>query len=230
MITKVKLNDEQTAYKLGYDNPSLVYRDVFTAPHVVVVNAFYCGQGDAQNQAPIASVYDPNNYDLPTCERKMVEPEQEHIGSVAMGGATERPADVTMLETALTKINAIRNSIIGCQTINWSEHIYPLVAALEEAGIEGAGYPASRANVGTMLERTLSAENEAEVLRQAVEFYANPKNYIDSPSWDGDPGCFTPAAIPVTDDGDGSRPCDCGDTARAALKALTTPTPKEESK
>jgi len=39
---------------------------------------------------------------------------------------------------ALGKINDIRNSIIGCQTVNWSEHIYPLVAALEGAGIEGA--------------------------------------------------------------------------------------------
>jgi len=69
---------------------------------------------------------------------------------------------------ALSKINDIRNSIIGCQTVNWSEHIYPLVAALEEAGIEGAGYPASRTNVGTMLERTLAAENEVMALRAAL--------------------------------------------------------------
>jgi hypothetical protein len=40
------------------------------------------------------------------------------------------------LSIALAKINAIRNSIIGCQSINWSEHIYPLVAALNEAGIQ----------------------------------------------------------------------------------------------
>lgn len=46
----------------------------------------------------------------------------------------------------LIKINDIRNSIIGCQTVNWSEHIYPLVAALEKAGIEGAGYTAPRTN------------------------------------------------------------------------------------
>lgn len=69
---------------------------------------------------------------------------------------------------ALAKINDIRNSIIGFQTINWSEHIYPLVAALEEAGIEGAGYPASRANVGTMLDRTLAAESKAEAFDKIV--------------------------------------------------------------
>lgn len=75
---------------------------------------------------------------------------------------------VQVLETALSKINAIRNSIIGCQTVNWSEHIYPLVAALEEAGIAGDGYPTSRANVGTMLERTIAAENEVIGLRAAL--------------------------------------------------------------
>lgn len=75
------------------------------------------------------------------------------------------PPPAHHLVGALIKINDIRNSIIGCQTVNWSEHIYPLVAALEEAGFEGAGYPASRANVGTMLERTLAAESEADRLR-----------------------------------------------------------------
>lgn len=87
---------------------------------------------------------------------------------------------------ALVKINDIRNSIIGCQTVNWSEHIYPLVAALEEAGIEGAGYPASRTNVGTMLERTLAAENEVIGLRAAIDKaisvldnYADPTGYTD---------------------------------------------------
>lgn len=73
-------------------------------------------------------------------------------------------------DVALAKINDIRNSIIGCQTVNWSEHVYPLVAALEDAGIEGAGYPESRAYVGTMLERTLAAEAENERLRTALQY------------------------------------------------------------
>jgi hypothetical protein len=88
--------------------------------------------------------------------------------------ASGTPAPQSLVMGTLTKINDIRNSIIGCQTVNWSEHIYPLVAALEEAGFEGAGYPASRANVGTMLERTLAAENEAAVFRTALEAITNP--------------------------------------------------------
>jgi hypothetical protein len=79
-------------------------------------------------------------------------------------------------DAALAKINDIRNSIIGCQAVNWSEHIYPLVAALEEAGIEGMEYPAARANVGTLLERAVSAEvalaaKDAEIarLREALK-------------------------------------------------------------
>lgn len=57
----------------------------------------------------------------------------------------------------------------------------------------------------------------------ALNFYADPDNWIGTPSWDGDPGCFTPKAIPVTRDE--GRPCDCGDRARAAL---TDPAEKTE--
>lgn len=80
------------------------------------------------------------------------------------------------LAEALTKINDIRNSIIGLQTMNWSEHIYPLVAALNAAGFEGMSYPEARENYGTMLERTNAAEAalatataEAASLRAEVE-------------------------------------------------------------
>lgn len=66
-----------------------------------------------------------------------------------------------------------------------------------------------------------AAPPAASVAVKALEFYADPKNWVDTPSWDGDPECITPKAIPVTDDGDGARPCDCGDTARAALSALS---------
>lgn len=54
---------------------------------------------------------------------------------------------------ALLKINEIRNSIVGLRQINWSEHIYPLVAALNEVGIEGLHYPEAKEKFGTMLER-----------------------------------------------------------------------------
>ena len=65
-------------------------------------------------------------------------------------------------ESALQKINVIRNSIIAFQSCNFSEHVYPLVAALNEAGFTGMDYPEARANFGTLLERTNAAEARAE--------------------------------------------------------------------
>jgi len=58
---------------------------------------------------------------------------------------------------------------------------------------------------------------EAGRLREALAFYADPANWRDTPSWDGDPDCITPKAIPVDHTQEGS-PCDCGDRARAALE------------
>ena len=47
---------------------------------------------------------------------------------------------VAELESALTKIDAIRNSIIEHQSVNWSRDIYPLVAALGEVGYKGISW------------------------------------------------------------------------------------------
>lgn len=63
--------------------------------------------------------------------------------------------------------------------------------------------------------------SQEDRLREALRFYADPANWIDTPPWEGDPEMVTPKAIPVLDDGEGSRPCDCGDTARAALSTTT---------
>ena len=70
---------------------------------------------------------------------------------------------VDVLEAALNKINTVRNSIIGGQMFNWSEHAYPLVAALNMAGFKGRDYPEARANLGTLIEQRDVAE--AETLR-----------------------------------------------------------------
>ena len=56
-------------------------------------------------------------------------------------------AECERLRGALSKINDIRNDIVGRQSVHFSQHIYPLVAALEEAGIHGAGYEKARAAV-----------------------------------------------------------------------------------
>lgn len=66
---------------------------------------------------------------------------------------------------ALTKISAIRDSIVGGQFFNWSEHVYPLVATLKEVGFEGAGYVVARANLGTLIEQTKAAEAERDAYK-----------------------------------------------------------------
>lgn len=77
-----------------------------------------------------------------------------------MAAATAR---IAKLAGAMQTINAIRNSIIGAQTMNWSEHVYPLMSALDGAGYRGLGYEEARANVKTTLERI--AELEAQLSR-----------------------------------------------------------------
>lgn len=62
------ISDEQTAYNLGYDNPSVSSRE-FTWLHLVVVNAFACGQSDRQNDQPRNLDYSHHQYDPGTFER-----------------------------------------------------------------------------------------------------------------------------------------------------------------
>lgn len=76
---------------------------------------------------------------------------------------------------ALHKINDIRNSIIGYQKINWSAHIYPLVAALNEAGFEGEGYEKSRLMAKTQLDRI--SDLEAQLVK-AKELLFNANGFI----------------------------------------------------
>lgn len=64
---------------------------------------------------------------------------------------------------ALADINQIRNSIVGSQTFNWSEHAYPLVAALDAVGIAGMPYPEAKQYVGTLIERATAAQAKALV-------------------------------------------------------------------
>jgi ribosomal protein L40E len=72
--------------------------------------------------------------------------------------AERRVAD---LEVALGKINKIRNSIVGAQSVNWSAHIYPLVAALDAAGYVGAEYEKARADVQIAIEKSENGGEDA---------------------------------------------------------------------
>lgn len=83
---------------------------------------------------------------------------------VALRNAAPAIADlcreVEALRTAMRTISGIRDSIIGAQAVNWSEHVYPLVAALDGAGFRGVDYETARANLGTLLERIATLEAE----------------------------------------------------------------------
>ncbi len=63
---------EQDAYDLGYRNPASPARDHGPWRHVVDVNAYRCGQLDAQNQAPRNIDYRREDYDPETFERNPV--------------------------------------------------------------------------------------------------------------------------------------------------------------
>ena len=71
-------------------------------------------------------------------------------------------AEVRRLEASLKKIDEIRNSLIGTQTVNWSAHIYPLVAALAEAGYKGESYDVAREKAETLIEQRNDAISRAE--------------------------------------------------------------------
>jgi len=76
---------------------------------------------------------------------------------------------IEALEACCEKVNAIRNSIVGCQQFNFSEHAYPLVAALNAAGFVGEPYPAALASVGTLLERATNAERKLAEVRVLLD-------------------------------------------------------------
>ena len=69
-MTAIRIGNEQTAYDLGYENPSVLPNGVYSFEHMVVANAYFCGQADAQNHVPRSAAYNRDDYSLPTCERK----------------------------------------------------------------------------------------------------------------------------------------------------------------
>jgi hypothetical protein len=109
--------------------------------------------------------------------RSVVAPiEWEHLGgSPPMGrcGYEQFEPDNTSTpiteQEALEGINAIRNSIIGAQAWNWSEHGYPLVSLLNRAGYEGLPYPEAKKNIGALIDRASQAEERERVLRGALK-------------------------------------------------------------
>lgn len=78
-------------------------------------------------------------------------------------------ADCEEMEKALLKINEIRNSIVGYQSFGFSEHAYPLVAALEEVGIRGEGYEEANAKAKDQLTKIADLTAKLTALEQENE-------------------------------------------------------------
>jgi len=92
--------------------------------------------------------------------------------------------DHEKLVTALKKINDIRNSIIGYQNVNWSAHIYPLVAALNEAGFKGDSYEVAMAEARTQLDLIASLEDKLERAKEGLrEVARNGLNPTTGPTY-----------------------------------------------
>lgn len=127
-------------------------------------NAFDCPVHDPRRQPAVEPVAAGELPAIPMYS-PWVDPKAWHdYGATLRYAAEQLRRERDEAVATLAKVNNIRNSIIGMQAINWSEHIYPLVEALEDAGISGMPYPEARGKFGTMLERTLAAEGRlAEV-------------------------------------------------------------------
>ncbi len=112
--------------------------------------------------------------------------EMAELRDAAIVRAEVAEGELATLRAALTKINDIRNSIVGSQTVNWSEHVYPLVAALDEAGFKGLEYPEARQHVATLIERAEVAEALVGAFREAVGVDPTcPKCHGDGGRWLG---------------------------------------------
>jgi len=98
----------------------------------------------------------------------VAQPNERDVCAIE-GCPTNDVQEIIKLRAALSKLNEIRNSIVGVQGFNFSEHAYPMVAALNEAGFEGLPYPEAKANVGTLIERATLAEDAIKGVIEQVE-------------------------------------------------------------
>lgn len=105
-------------------------------------------------------------------------------------------AEVDKLRLLGERVNGIRNSIIGAQAVNFSEHVYPLVAALNEAGFVGKNYDEARKDLGTLIEQVKKAEAERDEARAEL---ARLTTLRPIPEY----GDFPQPAIYWSNDGDG---------------------------
>lgn len=135
------------------------------------------------------------------------------VGKALASVSSPAPA-ADPLRVALEKVNAIRNNIIGAQGVNWSRDIYPLVAALEEAGFAGEGYDVARARLLAEHEAALAPDpRDATIAKlrealkrirewawnsQEIDFIDQALASVQAPSETKGPEGFTVTTDPVT--------------------------------
>lgn len=121
---------------------------------------------DGEGHAAIIAVVDPEDW----CEDEHPEAYNIAVNGVRLLNALPGLiAELRAAREALTKISAIRDSIVGLQGFNFSEQAYPLVAVLKAAGYEGVGYAIASANLGTLFQRIATLEAERDALREVAE-------------------------------------------------------------
>ncbi len=99
--------------------------------------------------------------------------------NAATARAAELEAERDKFKVALDKINDIRDSIVGLAQIGWSEHIYPLVSALDEACIKGMPYKEARPHFTGILDRAIKAEDRAAELEAALRALVESHEFCD---------------------------------------------------
>ena len=87
--------------------------------------------------------------------------------------------ELIALRKCTDRINEIRNSIVGFQTVNWSKHVYPLVAALDDAGIKGEGYEVSSEKATTILDDLKELRAELATLKEELRW----RKPDEEPDW-----------------------------------------------
>lgn len=135
------------------------------------------------------------------------------------------------LEAENDRLSDERDEALHAPWPKWAEEIRAKLISfgVETDDVDGCNLPEAfeeflddldRADekVTTQADTIATLQRRVEAAEKALKFYADPANWIDTPPWDGDPNCVSPKAVPVTKE-DG-RPCDCGDTARAALASV----------
>ncbi len=103
-------------------------------------------------------------------------------------GRDEEPAKVAWTEydalldsheemrETLDQINKLRNDAVGLQSCGISSFLYPLVAILGDAGIEGEGYDVARERINTIFTQRDEALTLLKLVWGHISHRRNPLN------------------------------------------------------